>query len=257
MHNTPSNRTSAVKRFLKRLTGRLYLPEVESLAFERCGGRIGAGPFAGMRYIDRASCSALVPKLLGTYERELHPWIDQILARGYREVVDIGAAEGYYAAGFAMRMPQARVRAFDIDPAARRNLAALLAANQLEQRVSNEGACSFETMAGFDRDRCLVICDIEGAERDLLDPSRAPQLQRCDLLIEIHDGPATTRIHDVLRERFAPTHDLAFARYEGRTAADAAAAPWLGHSRNRVLAVDEQRTFGIEWGFFRARPSAG
>jgi hypothetical protein len=101
-----------------------------------------------------------------------------------------------------------------------------------------------------------VICDIEGAERDLLDPAAAPALVDSDILVEIHDGPEATAIHDTLRDRFAHTHVIRFTKYEGRSASDAAGAPWLGHARNRMRAVDERRTFGVEWGYFRARAAS-
>ena len=72
------------------------------------------GPFRGMRYPERASVgSALVPKLLGSYERELQPVLEDILAREHSEIVDIGCAEGYYAVGLALRLPAARVFAYD------------------------------------------------------------------------------------------------------------------------------------------------
>jgi len=220
---------------------------------ERCASRVIDGPFKGLRYIDRSNCSALAPKVLGTYERELHPVVAAILAGGYEDVIDIGAAEGYYAVGLAVRMPQTRIHAFDIDPSARENLNALATLNNVQSTVSMHGECSFETLQSFAGRKCMVICDIEGAEQQLLDPVAAPALQHFDLMVEIHDGVQSNVIHDTLLRRFAATHDMSFIDYQERTAADAAVAPWLGHRRNRVLAVDEQRTFGIEWGYFRAR----
>src|SRR5262245_41340678 len=68
------------------------------------------GPFAGMVYPDHAAVgSTLYPKLLGSYERELHQTVDDIVRLGYDTVVDIGAAEGYYAVGLAMKMPGTQV----------------------------------------------------------------------------------------------------------------------------------------------------
>ena len=61
-----------------------------------------SGPFKGLQYSSQALLSRLAgPKLLGTYERELHhilisrPWSE------YEYAVDIGCAEGYYAVGIA------------------------------------------------------------------------------------------------------------------------------------------------------------
>src|SRR5438105_426555 len=68
------------------------------------------GPFRGLRYPSASSLhSGLLPKLLGTYEAELHGPIEHLLkSRTYGAVVDVGAAEGYYAVGFALRCPEAR-----------------------------------------------------------------------------------------------------------------------------------------------------
>jgi hypothetical protein len=238
---------------LKKAAGRLYLNEVEQLTLERCQARVIDGPFKGMRYIRESNCSALAPKLLGTYEKELHGFIAEIIAKQYLHVIDIGSAEGYYAAGLALRMPSCKVHAFDIDPAARANSASLSALNGLDHVISIHGECSFETLDTFHGHSCVVICDIEGAELHLLDPSAAPSLKGFDVLVEIHDGAHSTVIHNALVARFSSSHDLTFAKYAGRNASDATHAPWLGHVRNKAIAVDEQRTFGIEWGFFKVK----
>jgi len=238
---------------LKKAAGHLYLNEVEQLTLERCQARVIDGPFKGMRYISEANCSALAPKLLGTYEKELHGFIAEIIARKYPNVIDIGSAEGYYAAGLGLTMPDCKVHAFDIDPAARKNSAKLYALNGLDHVITIHGECSFKTLDSFGGHSCIVICDIEGAELQLLDPSAAPSLRGFDILVEIHDGAHSTVIHNAMVERFSSTHDLTFAKYAGRDASDATHAPWLGHARNKAMAVDEQRTFGIEWGFFKVK----
>lgn len=241
---------------LKALTGRLYDADIERFALGKSGARVISGPFRGMRYIEKANCSALTPKLLGTYERELQPFIEEIVASRPEHVIDIGSAEGYYAVGLALRLPDSQIHAFDIDEDALVNLATLARLNGVTDRVSINRECSFETFEGFKGSSFVVVCDIEGAEKTLLDPLAAAALKQCDLLVEIHDGASSTSIHDTLYERFAPSHTLTFVPYDGRSSADAENAPWLGHPLNRQRAVDEQRTFGIEWGFFRHKADA-
>jgi methylase of polypeptide subunit release factors len=51
-------------------------------------------------------------------------------------VIDIGAAEGYYAIGFARRLPAARVIASDLDPVARLLCWLLARRNGVGDRVS-------------------------------------------------------------------------------------------------------------------------
>ena len=71
------------------------------LVRERTGCSVTSGPFAGMRYIDASFGSAYIPKLLGTYEQELSNVLAGIIAKRPKAVVDVGAAEGYYAVGLA------------------------------------------------------------------------------------------------------------------------------------------------------------
>ena len=79
-----------------------------------------------MRCIGNAAGNAHIhiPKLLGVYERELNPYIEQACALNFPLIVDVGAAEGYYAVGMALRNPSARVIAFEMDARAREALAA-------------------------------------------------------------------------------------------------------------------------------------
>lgn len=65
------------------------------------GGRAFGGPFRGMAL----GPVYYPPTLLGTYERELHPWLERIFASPFAHVIDIGGGTGYYACGLALRMP--------------------------------------------------------------------------------------------------------------------------------------------------------
>lgn len=60
-------------------------------------GRVAAGPFAGMRLAGDLPDDSAPNELLGSFECELHPWIDAELARGWGTVVNIGSGGGYYS----------------------------------------------------------------------------------------------------------------------------------------------------------------
>src|SRR6185312_7312344 len=77
-----------------------------------------SGPFAGMLYHAAAAGSVLGPKLIGSYEHEISAWIEATVNANYQRILDVGCAEGYYAVGFARRMPQVEVYAFDLDATA-------------------------------------------------------------------------------------------------------------------------------------------
>ena len=64
-----------------------------------------SGPFHGMRYVDHSVGSSLFPKLIGTYEKELRYWLEaQFTESNLTTIVNIGAGEGYYAVGAALRL---------------------------------------------------------------------------------------------------------------------------------------------------------
>ena len=58
------------------------------------GGVVRAGPFAGLRYpVAQAAGSSLAPKLLGTYELEIHDFVESAIKKRPTRIVNIGAGE--------------------------------------------------------------------------------------------------------------------------------------------------------------------
>src|SRR3954454_23679734 len=101
------------------------------------GLTVSGGPFARLVYPDRAPIS-LVPKLLGIYERELHGAVEAAIRARPAVIVNVGAADGYYAVGLPRRCPAAAVHAFEADAAAADLCRRVAAANGVDVRV--EGA---------------------------------------------------------------------------------------------------------------------
>jgi len=175
-------------------------------------GRTGAtvvagGPFAGMTYVNSATEGALIARLLGVYESELHLHFEAFIAEGLDCVIDVGCAEGYYAVGLARRMPDVTVYAHDILAAARSACAVMAAENGVAERVVIGGEFQPEDFQQFAGRRTLVLVDAEGAEVDILDPARGPALTRMNIIVETHDlyRPDTLA---TLMERFSPTHSI-------------------------------------------------
>ena len=170
------------------------------------GGRVHRGPFEGMEFPAGWTDGTYLPKLLGIYERELQPVVSGFSAGGYRTVINAGCAEGYYAVGLARRLPGAAIHAFDIDPRARERCADLAGRNGVEDRVRVGAVVDPASLEGHPGP-VLLVCDIEGAEGDLLDPAKAPALRSMDVLVEVHDVfvEGTGRM---LETRFAGTHRI-------------------------------------------------
>lgn len=186
--------------------------------------RIRFGPFQGMRYSDEAQGSALMPKILGTYELELHEAFREYYTREDLSVIDVGAAEGYYAVGMLFRNPQARVTAFETTPHGQTIMQRLARLNHVTDRLTINGECdppSLQATLTAARPEALVIMDVEGAEDHLLDPAAIPPLARCHIIVEVHGG-----IEERLEARFRETH--AIRRIPSREIApsDIPSAPW-------------------------------
>ena len=190
-------------------------------------GEVVQGPFRGMRYISVAYCSEVLPKLLGTYERELIPAIEAICGAGCDRIIDIGAAEGYYAVGMALRNPQARIVGFEMNPTARFYLRRLSRSNGVEHRLQIEGTCDTASLREALEDARLpaVICDCEGAELQLLQPDRVESLRRSLILVETHEGMETgdgvlEGVSRRIRERFTASHHVEVIDSRNRTRED-------------------------------------
>jgi len=169
---------------------------------------VSNGPFAGMRWIAQPFGSVLLPKLLGSYESELHPALEEAFREHYDTVVDIGCAEGYYAVGMALRMPAARIYAFDTDPHAIRLCNQLVRLNGVEARVHVGELCDEAALRSLPLgERALIISDCEGYEGLLFDHSMAAFLADHDLIVEVHDFiDIETSIK--LRDAFRDTHEI-------------------------------------------------
>lgn len=165
------------------------------------------GHFKGMKYIQRSSGSALLPKILGSYEEPIQGWIKEVIEdKRYENILDIGCAEGYYACGFAMRMPNVKIIAYDIDEIARKNSTELKKLNKLKN-IEIKSECTHAELNDKSQKNTLVFCDIEGFEKVLLDPTRVPNLKNVDLIIESHDC-FVPNITEELIKRFYLTHTM-------------------------------------------------
>jgi predicted O-methyltransferase YrrM len=233
---------------------------LENLVYRRVGGRIPRGPFSGMRYIRNSVGSAYVPKLLGIYERELNDYVEEACASRFPLIVDIGAAEGYYAVGMSLRNPNARVIAFEMQERGRRALEEMAALNGVASRIQirDECGCADLRAALTRSERALVICDVEGDEEKLLDPATIPALARTQLLVETHDF-VSRGVTKRLIERFTLTHKVRRIWQEARNQNEmpySTLATALLPRRYLDWAVSEWRPEKMSWLWMEPRASA-
>lgn len=213
------------------------------------GGVVIAGPFKGLKYVSSARGSSIGAKLLGTYEMELRQVVEQIIARGYRTIINIGAGEGYYAVGLAAKIPQAHVICFDADEQNQHQIHALATLNNVQDRLDIRGWCDDKTLAQAlaDRSDVLVVCDIEGGEVEVLQPAAVPALAQADVLVELHDI-IRAGCSDAVRNAFQATHEI--HRMESRPRTQDDFPPQVPMERRQRLECMDERRGPDPMGFF-------
>jgi hypothetical protein len=226
---------------------------IQNTLLEREGTKVLQGPLQGLDFIEHSAEGCHIAKLLGCYEQPLQPYITTAVKKGYLTILNIGCAEGYYAVGLALAMPNARSLAFDTDSKAQVACKELAVKNGVDDRVKVSGLFSPADFANYDQASTLVFCDIEGAELELLDPEIAPALSSMDLIVESHEclRPGIT---DILIMRFSATHDVQLVSDNGSRQLDNVPA-WfrqLSHL-DQLLATWEWRSGPTPWLVMRAK----
>jgi hypothetical protein len=228
-----------------RLLAKYRSAQLQTLLIKAHGLTVLGGPFQGMAFVATSAEGCHIPKLLGCYEAELHPHILSAATRNYRAVINIGAAEGYYAVGLARLMPSATVHAYDTNAAAQSHCRELAQLNGVSERVVVGGTFGHKDFEAFADRKTLLVCDIEGAEEDLLDPERAPALRLMDIVVELHNRPGHA-LSRIVPARFAATHHCVLLDQSGRNFELPPALRRLGHL-DQLIAVWEWRTTPTPW----------
>lgn len=226
---------------------------IQNTLLQHQGTTVMEGPIKGMDFLPQSAEGCHIAKLLGCYEQPLLPYIEAAIQAGYPTILNIGCAEGYYAVGMARRMPQTRVLAFDLNPKAQQVCTELVAKNGVADRVSVGALFQPQDFAAYAGQRVLVLCDIEGAERELLDPAQTPALAGMDLIVESHEClvPGITQL---LLSRFAPTHEITRVEDNGQRQLHHAPA-WFNNLAHldQLLAVWEWRSGPTPWLVMKAK----
>jgi hypothetical protein len=153
---------------------------------EEHGTIVLSGPFKGMIYpLESATIRLSLPKLLGTYEDEVHPFLEEMRKRKYDCIIDVGSAEGYYAVGLA-RAFQIPVYAYDPEPLEKNFSAQMALRNNVHHLVVMGNLFTADDMQTYADKRVLMVCDCEGFEEVLFRSETLSFTQNWDLLIELH-----------------------------------------------------------------------
>lgn len=199
------------------LTRQNYLKEIKEtekssevrISANQFGLITHGGPFEGLVYPSMKSVgSSFYPKIIGSYEKELWPILNEMKANDYSDIIDIGCAEGYYAVGFARMFENAIIHAYDTNFEARKLCREMSVINNVEERIKIHTNCSSEILEDFNFSRKgLIICDCEGCEKNIFTHKNLENMKNCDLIIETHDF-LDINISVKIKELFKNTHDL-------------------------------------------------
>ena len=220
---------------------------IQNTLLQQQGTVVMQGPLQGLDFLPQSAEGCHIAKLLGCYEQPLQPFIEAAIAENYPTILNIGCAEGYYAVGMAKRMPNTLVLAHDLNPKAQEVCAELAHKNQVADRVAVGGLFSPEDFAPYANQRVLLMCDIEGAERELLDPALAPDLKGMDIIVESHECliPGITQL---LIDRFKATHEITLVQDDGQRQLATPPAWFLNLAHlDQLLATWEWRSGPTPW----------
>jgi hypothetical protein len=184
-------------------------------------GHVKSGPFVNMKYVSESIESAHYPKLLGTYELELHPVIEELCNTDFDTIVNVGAGEGYYSIGFALRNNHTQIFAFEPRSKGRQLLKDMADLNGVSERVTIHGLCDAPALEESldNRGKSLVFMDCEGGEAILLDPRICPSLKTATIVVELHPF-LVPGVGEIIESRFRDTHSITQVWTRPRTVMD-------------------------------------
>ncbi len=173
--------------------------------------QVQLGPFSGMILPDRQTyVDSRFEKVFGAYEHDLFPLLEVLSSDPgrFQEVVNVGAADGFYTVGLARMLPDAAVLAFEPNSDRAEVLKETARLNDVADRIRLRGCCTLEELrTHLPLGETLVVIDVDGQEESLLVPEEVPWFSRASFLVETHEF-FVPGVIELLRRRFEPTHEI-------------------------------------------------
>ena len=197
--------------YANRFTLKHHINElVYQSLLNKYGSNILHGPYEGCVYRVASTWGDPVLKLLGMYESCLHDTITKLKHHCYGyNLIDLGCAEGYHANGLAKLLNPQNILLSDINNYSIDTCIELLRANQSISNILTTAQAAGSDLYNFlhRNPRSVLICDIEGGERDLFaNDDLISSLSESYLVIEMH-AFLDREICDYLLSRFCLSHN--------------------------------------------------
>jgi len=232
------------------LLKRMIDQKVYKYILDSHGSSVLYGPFAGMKYKTVVTWRDPTLKLLGLYESCLHKILAQIIDR-YKgcDLINLGCAEGYYAAGLGRALDSPNIVVRDIEEASLQACKGLVEANCPNSLLHVGGMADSADLANILQKfpHSLIVCDIEGAELDLFkDPTWFNLAKSSVILVEIHSFIDRSIKNIILSSSLNITHQISIIKESEVTPS---AIPELSalDGLTRSLVCCESRPELMEW----------
>jgi len=172
------------------------------------GHMVFGGPFSTMNLTDHLALAWDPRIIVGSYEEEVHQVINDVICMAPANIIDIGAAFGYYAVGLALKIANTTVTAFEaVEYPHWQQVAELARINGVSGKIIQRGVCTAEELARACTRESFILCDCEGGEVDILDPLEIPALKSCKILVELHEFNRPNLV-PTLVSRFRDSHEI-------------------------------------------------
>lgn len=218
-HTLPAPIFSFIRNTYIKTIGRLIAKKNNALVdgytnsyLNMHGHIVSDGPFKGLTYVTESVGSSFLHKLAGYYEAVLIPYIQKAKELPIEHIVDIGAAEGYYTTGFGSFFPTASMVAFEMEEKGRENIAKLHSMNKLKNPLTILGKATAENVFEQMKPNTLLICDCEGAEKNIFQNPRAEVSNILYGIIELHDQ-MVPECKDTVIRFFEKTHKVDIIKF--------------------------------------------
>jgi hypothetical protein len=214
--------------------------------------KVISGPFKGLKFRQRFPTK---PMLLGVWEKEISFIWDSL--QDFKYIIDIGAAEGYYAVGLAKRYPDPIVYAFEMKLSTQRLLQKVISDN-LIKNIEIRGKCEYKDLLDFGAklDDSLIVMDCEGYEMELLNDDSTSILNNTTLVVELHEMYAPGCTHE-LKKRFSSTHYVKEIKGKHRNVNDwppeLKILKYLFPTSLLLHFMDEGRPYPMNWLYMQPR----
>lgn len=172
------------------------------------GNMVFGGPFSTMKLAENLDLAWDPRIIVGSYEQEVHESINEVICTAPAHIINVGAAFGYYAVGFALKIADTKVTAFEaVEDRHWQQLNDLARMNGVSTKIVQRGFCTAADLRATCTPQSFILCDCEGGEIDILDPLGIPALRSCKILCELHEFHRPNLVATLI-SRFRDSHNI-------------------------------------------------